>query len=383
MVYDGIFFDLDGVIRHWPDGLSERVEARLGLPSGSIAAAAFEPALLRQAVTGEIEDETWRAAIDRAIEETHAIPGAGRAWTDDAGIGRVDEDMLRLVDRLRTRMRVGLLSNATTRLERDLEVLDLDRHFDMICNSARMAAAKPDEAIFLAAADRLGVIPQRCVFVDDTAANVEAARRVGMTAIRFTGIAPLLEALDRLDVLRTPLPTAALSFRPLRESDFPVIHQWSNTPHVLRWWHEPLSPQQVAEKYRPRISGEEPIRCFVILVDDVPIGLIQTYRVGAFPEYAEHLPVPPDGAGIDLYIGHADYLHRGLGGRILRAFLDDVIFPSGVTTVSIDPSVDNRIAIRAYERAGFRHLITKQLPDEPEPTYLMVLECPDSRHVAT
>jgi putative hydrolase of the HAD superfamily len=373
VAHDGILFDLDGVIRHWPEDLSARIERRFGLRPGSIAAAAFEPALLRQAVTGEIDDETWRAAIDRAIEETHGIPGVGRAWTQDAGIGQIDEEMLRLVDRLRGRMRVGLLSNATTRLERDLETLDLAGHFDLVCNSARMAMAKPDERIFLQAAERLGVAPDRCIVVDDTEANVEAAARAGLTAIRFTGVPPLRAELDRLDVLREPLSNATISFRPLAESDFPTIHQWRNAPHVLRWWHEPLTPAQVAEKYCPRITGREPVHCSVILVNDVPVGLIQTYRIGDFPDYAQHLPLPADAAGIDLYIGHESYLHRGLGGPILRAFLETVIFPSGITTVSIDPSVENRIAIRAYEKAGFRHLVTKQLPDEPEPTYLMVL----------
>ncbi len=374
MVHDGILFDLDGVIRHWPEDLSARVEERFGLRPGAIAAAAFEPDLLRQAVTGAIDDETWRAAIDRAIQEAHGVDGVGRAWTNDAGIGRIDEEMLRLVDRLRARMRVGLLSNATTRLERDLQTLDLSGHFDLICNSARMAMAKPDEAIFVQAAERLGVRPERCIFVDDTMANVEAAERAGLTAIHFMGMVLLLETLDRLDVLRAPLSDAAISFHPLAASDFPAIYRWRNSPHVLRWWHEPLTPQQVAEKYMPRISGDEAVRCFIIQVDETPIGLIQTYRVGDFPDYAQHLPVPPDAAGIDLYIGRADYLHRGLGGPILRAFLASVIFPSGVTTVSIDPSVENRAAIRAYEKAGFQHLITKHLPDEPEPTYLMVLK---------
>jgi RimJ/RimL family protein N-acetyltransferase len=173
--------------------------------------------------------------------------------------------------------------------------------------------------------------------------------------------------------LREPPVDPGLSFRPLAESDLPAIHRWRNTPHILRWWHEPLTLEQVEAKYRPRITGDEPVRCFIILADDTPIGLIQTYRVGDFPEYAECLPMPPDAAGIDLFIGEDAYLHRGLGSRILRAFVNNVIVPSGVTTVSIDPSAENRIAIRAYEKAGFRHLLTTQLPDLPEPTYLMTL----------
>jgi RimJ/RimL family protein N-acetyltransferase len=324
-------------------------------------------------LTGEIEDEAWRAAIDRTVKERYDVSSVGQAWTLDAGIGRVDEDMLRLVDRLRGSLRVGLLSNATTRLEQDLQTLDLARHFDVICNSARMALAKPDAAIFIQAAELLGVPPEECIFVDDTLPNVEAAAGTGMTAIHFTGVAGFRDALRRLGVLPEPLAGEPISFRFLEESDFTLIHRWHNTPHVLQWWHEPLTLHQVEAQYGPRVRGEEPVHCYIILSGTVPIGMIQTYRVGDDPDYARHLPVPADTAGIDLFIGREDYLHRGLGSHILRTFMEGVLFPSGVTTVSIDPSVQNRIAIRAYEKAGFRHVVTTQLPGESEPTYLMTL----------
>jgi len=142
----------------------------------------------------------------------------------------------------------------------------------------------------------------------------------------------------------------------------------------MRWWHDSLTLEGALEKYLPRIRGEEPTRCFIIQIDDVPIGMIQTFRLGDYPEYAEHVPVSPDAWGIDIYIGRADYLYRGLGSPILRAFMDTVLFPQGVQTVTIDPSVNNHAAIRAYEKAGFQHILTTQMPDEPEPTYFMVLE---------
>jgi len=44
-------------------------------------------------------------------------------------------------------------------------------------------AGKPDPEVFLAAAARLDVAPDRCVVVEDAAAGVEAARRAGMPSI--------------------------------------------------------------------------------------------------------------------------------------------------------------------------------------------------------
>ena len=42
-----------------------------------------------------------------------------------------------------------------------------------------------------------------------------------------------------------------------------------------------------------------------------------------------------------------------------------------VTCCVIGPAASNAIAIRAYEKAGFRHLNTIVVPGEDEPEYLM------------
>ena len=44
-----------------------------------------------------------------------------------------------------------------------------------------MRRAKPDPEVFLLAAQRLGVAPERCVGVDDALSGVAAARAAGMT----------------------------------------------------------------------------------------------------------------------------------------------------------------------------------------------------------
>lgn len=55
--------------------------------------------------------------------------------------------------------------------------------FDTVVLSGREGLRKPDPAIFQLAADRVGVHPPGCVFVDDIAANVEGARAIGMTGV--------------------------------------------------------------------------------------------------------------------------------------------------------------------------------------------------------
>ena len=49
---------------------------------------------------------------------------------------------------------------------------------------------KPDPAIFLLAAKRLGVEPAYCAVVEDAPAGIAAAKAAGMAAIAVTGTAP-------------------------------------------------------------------------------------------------------------------------------------------------------------------------------------------------
>jgi len=45
---------------------------------------------------------------------------------------------------------------------------------------------KPDPQSFLNACTKLGKSPRECIFIDDNLANVEAARKVGLSAFHFT-----------------------------------------------------------------------------------------------------------------------------------------------------------------------------------------------------
>jgi 2-haloacid dehalogenase len=58
--------------------------------------------------------------------------------------------------------------------------------FDAIVVSGEERVVKPDPRIFRALLDRHDLAPQATVYVDDSPANVEAARRLGLVALRFT-----------------------------------------------------------------------------------------------------------------------------------------------------------------------------------------------------
>jgi len=63
------------------------------------------------------------------------------------------------------------------------EVLRLGRFLDTVVSADEVGRGKPDPAIFLEAARRLGLPPARCVVVEDAPAGIEGARRAGMPSI--------------------------------------------------------------------------------------------------------------------------------------------------------------------------------------------------------
>ena len=58
--------------------------------------------------------------------------------------------------------------------------------FDQLVFSWRLGVTKPDPEAFDRATEALGVAPDEVFFVDDSAANVEAARAAGWQAHHFT-----------------------------------------------------------------------------------------------------------------------------------------------------------------------------------------------------
>jgi len=175
---------------------------------------------------------------------------------------------------------------------------------------------------------------------------------------------------------------ALIGFRLMTLDDLPLLHRWLETPHVLEWWWGGVAPsyKDVAEKYGPYTQGESLTDPYLILYAGQPIGYIQTYRIRDYPEYDAAVGADEVAAGVDLLIGEADYLHKGLGRHILRRFLREIVFAAeDIVSCIIGPSEANAIAIRAYEKAGFRYLKTIPSKNEPTPEYLMRIARADVR----
>jgi aminoglycoside 6'-N-acetyltransferase len=166
-----------------------------------------------------------------------------------------------------------------------------------------------------------------------------------------------------------------LRFRQMTVDDLRLMHEWLQRDHVRRWWSERESYEQVVEHYLPAIEGREPTDLYLILLDERPIGFIQTYLVSDHPEYADRVQVGKDVAGVDLLVGEEALTGKGIGSDALRAFVREVVFRQPTTIACVaDPHVRNTQSIRVFEKAGFRILREFFDPSDGERHALMRLD---------
>jgi epoxide hydrolase-like predicted phosphatase len=119
---------------------------------------------------------------------------------------RVDQEMVGAVIAVRRGgIRTGLISNSwgTRRYDRAL----LAELFDGIVISGEEGMRKPNPRMYGLGAERIGVEPAACVFVDDLPFNLTPAAELGMATIHHVSAAETIAELQRL--LGVPLTRAA------------------------------------------------------------------------------------------------------------------------------------------------------------------------------
>jgi len=89
------------------------------------------------------------------------------------------------VNLLRRQGWIQAIASAAPRanVETILDVLHARECFEAIVSAEDVERGKPDPEVFLVAASKLGVAPERCIVVEDALHGVEAARAAGMKSI--------------------------------------------------------------------------------------------------------------------------------------------------------------------------------------------------------
>ena len=180
-----VIFDFGGVIWHMRTDVSAELERAHDLPRGAIFETLYRTPTWDALQRGQGDPEAWRQEAHRLLEARagRPLPPLHDVWRDAQ---HVIEETVTLARRLRPSYRTAILSNANASLrDRLRDGLGIHDLFDTIVCSGEEGMAKPDPAIYRLAADRLGLHPTACVFIDDYEVNVQASIGVGMRGVHF------------------------------------------------------------------------------------------------------------------------------------------------------------------------------------------------------
>ncbi|HSX08029.1 MAG TPA: HAD family phosphatase [Candidatus Saccharimonadales bacterium] len=103
-----------------------------------------------------------------------------------------------ITERLKPRYKIGMLSNAADDWLEELFTSDQRALFDAVVLSYEIRAAKPDARAYQVIAERLGIAPEECVFVDDSERFCAGAREQGMQAVWYQDFASCKAELERI-----------------------------------------------------------------------------------------------------------------------------------------------------------------------------------------
>jgi epoxide hydrolase-like predicted phosphatase len=195
--YTGLLVDFGGVLTTsvWDSfadfcrekGLQEDAVKRLfradpealsdlrGLETGSLSEEEFEVRFANRLGLGEASDLI--DSMFRGMQPDQLMVGAVR----DARVAG---------------MRTGLVSNSWSTSHYDRKLLA--ELFDAVVISAEVGLHKPQPEIYVLAAERVGLPPARCVFVDDLRENCAGAEALGMTAILHRDSADTIARMQEL-----------------------------------------------------------------------------------------------------------------------------------------------------------------------------------------
>jgi putative hydrolase of the HAD superfamily len=148
---------------------------------------------LRRVETGQISEEEFGEIVAARLGVAEAEDIVNRLF---AGM-RPDYAMVDAVRRAKAAgIRTGLVSNSIGAGRYDRS--QFPELFDGVVISAEEGMHKPQPGIFLLGAERVGLPPHECVFVDDLRENCDGAEAVGMVAVLHRGAEGTLPELERL-----------------------------------------------------------------------------------------------------------------------------------------------------------------------------------------
>jgi len=177
-----VIFDNHGVLtRSNGEGGYKKIAAFLEVSEESV-----KKAIARQKVCFDLGDITTDEFLEEVLKDTKAKRGLSEFREFYINCYEPKEDVRNLARELSKHLKVALLANAGHAFDECHKNCGFEKIFgENIFVSAKLKMMKPDKKIFEHVLNKLQVQPGEAVLIDDKSEFIDAALRLGMSAIQF------------------------------------------------------------------------------------------------------------------------------------------------------------------------------------------------------
>lgn len=201
--FDAVIFDMDGVLvnsePHYIE-LEQISFKELGLEIMEEEHKTYQ---------GTATDRMWQlikekhgvnTTVEELVNRTNEIVSAYFTALETIEVMPGVEEFIKKLMGDNTSIALASSSHAEL-IELILKKSRLNKYFDVVVDSRMAGASKPEPAIFLLAAKKLGVNPGRCVVIEDSTNGITAAKAAGMYCIAYAGPGSELQDQNRADLI--------------------------------------------------------------------------------------------------------------------------------------------------------------------------------------
>ena len=147
-----------------------------------------------------------------------------------------------------------------------------------------------------------------------------------------------------------------LSLRQLHDSaeDYQLLEKWYQEEEIYSHFEQrKLSYKEVKDKYYPRTLKDTKIPVYMILYNDMPIGIIQYQSLSK--ENQKLYGIQSRNAyEIDIFIGELSMQGKGLGQQAVNILSSFLFQEKGALLLVMCPLKNNKPAIECYKKCGFK-----------------------------
>jgi putative hydrolase of the HAD superfamily len=155
---------------------------------------------IKEGKNPQIGQSSWEEHMENICKELKVDKEEGEDFIDMFFAGdHLNSVLIDLIKQHQQNYKIGILSNAMSNLRELMtdswKIIDL---FDEIVNSSEEGFMKPDPRIYNLALDKLGVLPNEAIFIDDMPENITAANELGINGIRFESNPQTINEINEL-----------------------------------------------------------------------------------------------------------------------------------------------------------------------------------------